>query len=389
MKVLVLSDYDSRVKWGVALAKLITNAQSIEVVVDEAERFLAEKYSSEIAYVHRSRDPVHFVMNRNLRGYDVVVVALGGRANVKAVHAVQGQFRPGEPRPLLVGGFNGLTDRNDPDAILCRVGMDLVMVNCEADRASFARILDTLGADAPRLVVTGYVREYAQDSSGEGPRRVLFVQQPGIPGSAKAYEYMLRRLADWHEKEPGTQFQIALRAEGARSVNASRHRYSANALTMRLVKKVGRGAFTVQHGPLEQSIGECDEVWSVSSTALMEALTMNKPILCIDDFGISKANGNQYFVGSGLYGSLSAEGALRGRHPDAAWRAVNVPKPVESIALRKIVMQEKRCIEDRGFANRALFYSNNPWLAPKGREKKGILAPMKSLWGKCRTFKFK
>lgn len=389
LKVLVLSDYDSRVKWGVALAKLMTDADCIEVVVDEAERSLARRYSSEVAHVYRARNAVQFAAGRDLRGYDVVLIALGGRANVKAVYAIQEKFQPGEPRPVLVGGFNGLTDRNDPDAILSRVGMDMVMVNCEADRAAFFETLNTLEADPPRLVVTGYVREYRQDNSGNGQRRVLFVQQPGIPGSAKAYEYLLRRLADCQEKDPDMHLQIVLRPEGSRSLNASRHRYSAKALTESQVQRVGRRNFTVEDRPIEQLIGECDEVWSISSTALMEGLMMDKPILCIDDFGISKANGNQYFVGSGLYSSLSAGEALRGRRPGAEWLELNVPKPMERSALQALLRQEAKSIADQGFRKRRSFYSNNPWLTPRDSAKKGIFALWQGLWGRRYMFRYK
>jgi hypothetical protein len=61
----------------------------------------------------------------------------------------------------------------------------------------------------------------------------------------------------------------------------------------------------------------------VSSTAALEAIALDLPVLLVDDFGVSPAMINTVFEGAGLFGSTSDLVAGRFRHADAAWLADN------------------------------------------------------------------
>jgi len=62
---------------------------------------------------------------------------------------------------------------------------------------------------------------------------------------------------------------------------------------------------------------------TVSSTAALEAVAMDLPVLLLDDFGVSPAMINTVFEGSGLFGSTHDLVAGRFRHAAPAWTADN------------------------------------------------------------------
>lgn len=365
LKVLVLSDYDSRIKWGMALAKRITDVEDIDILIDPVERKACEPDLAGVSVIYESADPIAWLTSRDLAGYQAIVVALGGRANVKAVYAIHAKCADGMRRPLIVGGFNGVTDRNDPDAILTRVGMDLVFLNCAADEAAFSAILRDLNVDAPAIAVAGYLRDYASSvgTYRKGDHRhILFVQQPGVPKSLKAYRFLVDGLIEYQRSNPEVSIGIKLRDEGKRTLNKAQT-YSASKETEACLRRGGAERIRIVDGPIEALIANADEVWSISSTALMEAISIGKKVVCIDDFGIGKSYGNQYFVGSGLFRSLRGKTPIRGEIAEMAWRALNVPEPASASQTRETVKRALQDLQSQHYRKKCVFYTNNPWLA--------------------------
>jgi hypothetical protein len=68
---------------------------------------------------------------------------------------------------------------------------------------------------------------------------------------------------------------------------------------------------------------------TVSSTAALEAIAMNRPTLIISDFGVSAEMINLVFEGSGCLGTLDDLRCGRLFQPDPRWRDANYFHPPE------------------------------------------------------------
>lgn len=76
---------------------------------------------------------------------------------------------------------------------------------------------------------------------------------------------------------------------------------------------------------------------TVSSTAALEAIALDLPVLLVDDFGVSPAMINTVFEGAGVFGSTTDLVAGRFRYADAAWLADNYfHEPHESDWARRL-----------------------------------------------------
>lgn len=304
------------------------------------------------------------VRGMDLEGYDMVVFAVGGGANVKVQSVLRERFQAGRKRPLLVGGFNGLTDKYDPDPILNRVGLDVVTVNCSADRVAFERTLRQVGADSPALIATGYLRLYPESAFSAVPKDglILFAQQDGVPKSPKAFSYLIDKLASFASVSPEVTVAIKLRDERRIGINRGNASYDAKAIVDGVLKRHGSKNIYLDYRHVEEIMMESSEVWSVSSTVLLEALARGKNAYCISDFGISRYLGNAPFLGSGMFVRLDE---LHQRHkfrPDSEWIEANAPKEIPADKLTELLRNELEEIERKKYNFRKVSYAPSPWL---------------------------
>lgn len=369
LSVLVLSDYDSRIKWGVSLARRLTEPKMIDVVLRPHQAGKVERYLMGVRTVLFDDRPLDFLRNVSLADYDIVVVALGGGANVKVVGVVQDRIPAGGRRPLLVGGFNGLTDSEDPDVILSRVGLDLVTVNCRKDYESFQRFLKALGADGPRLLISGYMREYPDVcdlGSTSGKNEILFVQQDGVPKSAKAFAYLIEKLQAFVLAHPHVRLAIKLRDENRIGMNRNNAGYNAKRVVQEvLAGDQSGGRIWLDCRDVEDSLQSCDEVWSISSTVMLEALLQGKHVVSISDFGISRYLGNAPLIGSNLFVRLDDLACRKGVVLDPVWKSRNLPPPISTEQLKIAVVQELERLRGNSWRFHHPYYLSSPWVGRK------------------------
>lgn len=363
-KILVLSDYDSRVKWGLSLALRVAVPSSIDIVLRKDQEKKVERYLTGLRKRLFSVDPLKAVRGMDLNEYDIVVFAIGGGSNVKVQSVLRQRFQAGSKRPLLVGGFNGLTDKYDPDPILNRVGLDVVTVNCDADRKAFELTLSQAGADSPKLISTGYLRLYPNEkpASPENENLVLFAQQDGVPKSPKAFAYLIDKLATFAEGVSDIRVAIKLRDERRVGINRGNAFYDAKAIVASVLKRHGSKNIYLDYRHVEEILMECREVWSVSSTVLLEALARGKSAYCISDFGISRYLGNAPFLGSGMFVRLDELSQRHMLSPDPKWLCDNAPKEIAADKLAELLRNELQEIERKKYIFRKVSYMPSPWL---------------------------
>ena len=86
-------------------------------------------------------------------------------------------------------------------------------------------------------------------------------------------------------------------------------------------------ALTFAAGSMAEQLANAVALVTVSSTAVLEAMALDIPVLLIDEFGISESLINQVFVGSGVMGGLDALERGDFRHPETWWLADNYFHP--------------------------------------------------------------
>jgi hypothetical protein len=80
-------------------------------------------------------------------------------------------------------------------------------------------------------------------------------------------------------------------------------------------------------GSMAEQLQDAAALVTVSSTAVLEAMALELPVLLIDEFGISEEMINQVFVGSGCLGGLDALRRADFRSPQEWWLADNYFHP--------------------------------------------------------------
>jgi hypothetical protein len=81
-------------------------------------------------------------------------------------------------------------------------------------------------------------------------------------------------------------------------------------------------------GSMAEHLRTAAALVTVSSTAVLEAMALDIPVLLIDDFGISEDMINEVFVGSGCQRSLESLARADFHHPESWWSRENYFHPV-------------------------------------------------------------
>lgn len=306
VKICVLSDYDSRIKWGLSVARGMNsyfNSDQVEVDLyyKSFDKELITYYDIKVARLIEYSGFQDIL--GSLANFNVVILALGGGLIAKVMHAIN-TF--GQSRPIVVTGFNGLTDPHDPHGLLCRYGSDVICVNSPIDYWYYVGILKSLGLSYDSLVLTGIQRSYIDVSSAgclvdlRWRDSILFVEQIGIPISRSQLRYLIDKLIDIAILNPHRDVLIKCREKaGYKTVNSSERNFRFRDVWKDSIVNPPNNIKFVDDN-IEKLLVECTLCIAFTSSAIIEALLLNKEVAVISDFGVSRKIGNHVFLGSGL-----------------------------------------------------------------------------------------
>ncbi|MCA2179100.1 hypothetical protein LDL08_23185 [Nonomuraea glycinis] len=321
MRVLAVADSDSYLKWAACLlGDLPAGCESELVVV----RTPIAPSPAQIAAAVGERPPPPVLSARAVRraaersSPDVILVACTGPVVDVLVAEVLRGLRP---RPVFVTGLPGISVPATEKAWLFRSGCDLFVVHSEREVAEFAAIASRLGGGgAVGLARLPFLRP---DAEGAGGDRVVFATQAKVPRARGDRERVLRSLAELAGRRPDLDVVVKLRAlEDEQQTHRERHHYQ------RLWREMGEpGRLRFEAGSMREHLSRAAGFVTVSSTAALEAIAQDVPLLVLSDFGVSAQMINVVFEGSGLLGTLDdlAEGDFRKAEP--AWCAANYFHP--------------------------------------------------------------
>lgn len=352
-RLLVVADSDSYVKWGAALASTLPAEWATRLVViaspvQPSDRQLADALAGTAFTTDAARVRHLDELDAELDAFDPHAVLLALRGPFVRVVAPRLNARP--DRPVLVSGFPGLTIPAVPKAVIYREQTDLVVLHSRREVRDFEANAWTLGIDRMFGLATLPFLATAAGRGGAEPRvdagdagsrdgrerpprpardagppraaagDIVFAAQAKVPAERADRVKLLAALAELARRRPEHRVVVKVRARaGEAQTHAEEHDYADLLADLDPVPE----NLVVEDGPMAAKLARAAALVTVSSTAALEAIALDLPVLLVDDFGVAPAMINTVFEGAGLFGSTTDLVAGRFRHADAAWLADN------------------------------------------------------------------
>lgn len=257
---------------------------------------------------------------------DVVLVACTGPVVDVLVSEVLSGLAP---RPVFVSGLPGISIPATEKAWIFRSGCDLFVLHSGREVEEFSAIGKELGGGGQiGLTRLPFLRDGGQVPA-TGPRdRVVFATQAKVPKRREDRERILLALADLAAHRPDLDVVVKLRAlDNERQTHNERHGYQRLWQSLETEGRVRPGAVRFAAGAMHEHLAHSAGFVTVSSTAALEAIAQDVPLLVLSDFGVSAEMINLVFEDSGLLGTLD-DLARGGFHsPDVAWCGANYFHP--------------------------------------------------------------
>lgn len=260
---------------------------------------------------------------------DVVVTACTGPVVDVLVNDVLAGLAP---RPVLVSGLPGVSVPATEKAWLYRAPVDLFIVHSHREVAEFRELGKQLGvtgevglATLPFLPNGTGPASPALFPTGDAPRnRVVFATQAKVPVEREERESILRALADLAARRPDLEVVVKLRARAhEQQTHRERHHYETLWQDLVAAGEVPADAVSFAGGSMREQLAHAVGFVTVSSTAALEAIAYDVPLLILSDFGVSAEMINLVFEGSGTLGTLEELRKAEFRKPDPQWCATN------------------------------------------------------------------
>lgn len=317
LRVVAIADADSYVKWAGALLDAVPDIRRQMVLVRTPLTVSTDQEQSALAGTRFTSDDVARVDYTALAGWlsharpDVVVVA--GRGPF--VRVVLRQIDRIHPRPVVVTGMPGISIPAQRGALTYRRESDLFVIHSRREARAFDDLAGRLGVDVPvGLATLPFAQPVTPHRTGTD---LVFAAQALIPtttGERRELADILRAAA---EASPSRRVVVKLRARpGEQETHFERDSFPD------LLRDRPRN-LVFSHQPMSAALGRAEGLVTVSSTAAIEAIACGVPVIALDSFGVSKANLNTVFHGSGLFGDADDVIARRFRHPSLAWMDEN------------------------------------------------------------------
>jgi hypothetical protein len=325
VRVLAIADTDSYLKWSVATLDALPGSwESTQLIIKNPVMPSAAQIQAVSSQHVEVLTNAELVRRIRLECPDVVLLACTGP--VVAALTVRRVFW-GSARPVLVTGLPGISVPATSRAVASRAACDLFLLHSKREVVDFAEI----GARvAPGLIFGLASLPYLPAHTPEpvpddqlGPN-LVFAAQAKVPAERAHREQILLALA-----EAGSAV-VKLRA-WSEEQQTHNETWSYPDIMDALVaqRRVAADAVAFVGGSMRDVLRTSRGFVTVSSTAALEAMAMNRPTLIISDFGVSEEMINLVFQESGCLGTLDDLREGRLCQPDPNWLEANYFHPAE------------------------------------------------------------
>jgi len=384
VKVLCLSDSDTRMKWTTTVAAAIGSSFARHGVA-HGDQFVVDVASFEGGAVPTSRQldeigvigPHLLVSDQQLNelvqaGYDVLIVNTVGSRLHRVTEVLRSLSATAPRRPLLVTGYAGVVYEKHVEGAVWRAGADVICCNSAVDHALFSGIYRSLGVPVDGLVRAGLgvvhrrngtpVEDFPEHGHGSARpnevRTLTFAVQPDVPRGRNDRLYLLERLAAYARAHPSRSVIVKLRSRPEEATTHRERFHFEELYRTRLVDRPPNLSF--EYGLMSRVLERTDLLVTISSTAALEAIALGVPVAVLADLGVGEGLGNHFFLGSGLLSSMNLITQDKLPVVDPEWLRMNGfggDDRLENVAARILELHELQAAGDRalpvpdGFVN--------------------------------------
>jgi hypothetical protein len=319
VRVLAIADTDSYLKWSAAtLDALPRSWQSAQLLIENPVMPSAAQIQA--ASKRKVEVLSHAAVIRRIRRERPDLILLACTGPVVTTLTAQRVFW-GRARPVLVTGLPGISVPATRRAVIARAACDLFLLHSKREVAEFAEI----GARyAPRLRFGLAALPFLPPRTLNGTaaaqlgNQLVFAAQAKVPVARADREHIVLALAD-----AGSSV-IKLRA-WSEEQQTHRETWSYPEIMEDLVarRRLSVGTVGFIGGSMHEALHTARGFATISSTAALEAMAMDRPTLIISDFGVSAEMINLVFEGSGCLGTLDDLRHGRLCHPAPEWLEAN------------------------------------------------------------------
>jgi len=300
VRALALVDTDSYVKWGAALlAQLPADWDRRVAVVATPGAPSAGQLSAALAgsgFEGTSRALTLDTLGARVAEEkpDVVIVAMRGPA-ASVVLRVLSEL---PDRPVLVSGLPGISIPATWKALFYRAQADLMVLHSKREIREFELVAGKRGWTHRLALAT---LPFIDRSKAAGGSDVVFAVQSIVPLERAHRERVLDILIETARRNPQNRDE----------------EYSYPDLLA--ARTAPPSNLVVAAGAMSTALDSAAGLVTVSSTASIEAIARDIPLIMLDEFGVSDELINPVFVGSGLFGDGEAVASLAFARPNPEW----------------------------------------------------------------------
>lgn len=246
-------------------------------------------------------------MDPTVQQADVILLALNGaRSRQFLVDLHRRVAQSAKRRPVLVSFYPGILFRFHLEGMMSRSTADLLLLNSQHDLDLYRAAVGGAGLNPNNAVATGLAMlPSAAEIAGHcvpPDGDILFVGQPTVPSGRVERMYTAKRLVE-----------LAWRFPDRRIVLKPRHRPNETTLhrtkfhfedMVRALECEVPANFELSYSRMPDLLRRASVVLTYSSTAAIESAIRGIPTRVLTDLGVHENIGNQFFLGSGLFGSF-------------------------------------------------------------------------------------
>ena len=339
--MIAVAESDSYLKWAVSLLAQLPASTRVEIVVASSPlRPSATQCGAALAgtafadYRPAVLAPAQLRRRVQRDRPDAVLLACTG----PSAYVYQAALGRASHRPVLISGIPGIALPARRRAWRYRGAVDLFVVHSHREVAEYERTRMLTGkSGAVGLATLPFLAArpaqprrpgQAGDLAATG-NRVLFATQATVPSLRRERIEILLALDRLAASRPELEVLVKTRgSSGEFHTHHEAHHYAdlwRDLVSAGRVHEPARVAFVA--GAMAEQLKGAAALVTVSSTAVLEAMALDLPVLLLDEFGISAGLINQGFVGSGCLGGLNSLQKAEFRRPEKWWLADNYFHP--------------------------------------------------------------
>ncbi len=337
VRVLVVADSDSYLKWGASLLDSLPSAWISDVVVVRnpvapVDDQIADAVGAGAVVGRLSVRAIASRLREDLP--DAIVLACTGP--MAQLLLARRELREG-PRPVVVSGLPGIAVPASEKAWILRRGVDVFVAHSHRERDEAGPVNDAVNDGGSRAQValarlpflrsarlTGRHAGARRPDAAGNAARVVFATQAKVPVQRTERTDILRALADLGRRRHDLDVVVKVRAtSGQAQTHYERYPYQDLWAAMLQQGEADGSELRFATGAMAEHLAHATGLVTVSSTAALEAIAADVSVLILSDFGVNAAMINEVFVGSGLLGRLADLRAGHFHRPDPSWAERN------------------------------------------------------------------